>query len=243
MKLLGQIKDNNDPEKANRLKISIPGYSDKIETENLEWIEQSSTTIKNSSMIPDIDEWVEVNLEQNTTNWRWPDLKDKELSNLLGEDYLKSIVFGFRNLDKQGGAGKLALLWTKTEGFQMLVDDSMYQIRDDRSLFMTDSKKIIHVKDHISLGSEDKSAEPAVLGDKNFDALNAINDYIKALATTISTYQKQLSAVATPNPYTTALAPIFTAMAAELDALHVATNYSTTKAKFPPTKSTIVSLD
>jgi hypothetical protein len=244
MKLIGKVVDNVDKFKAYRLRISINGYNSEIDTDKLPWIEQSSSTLVNTGLVPEIGEYVEVTVDSGKYTWKYCDIKDKELIKLLGDDYLKSIVLCYRNLKRQGHNGEIGLLWTATDGFQMKLNDSQFQIRDNGDLVASNDKKMIHINgDNISFGSENKSAEPGVLGDKNFDSLNSLNDYILSVATTVHTHATLLGSASKLSPFTVHLAPLFDALVAELSAKQLGVNYVKTKAKFPLTKSKIITLD
>lgn len=243
MRLLGQVKDNKDPNNCQRVKVHIPGYNHLISVDKLEWCEQRSTTHSNTHQLPALEEWVEIDTTAGMT-WSFPDLNDKALIELIKNDYLSSIVIVYRNLAQQDSSGEFAIMWTQTNGFQVFIDKSMYQIEQNGNLHMTNSKKVIHIKDEtISLGSKDKSAEPAVLGDKNFEALNQLNDNLKALSDSIDASMTKLFTAAVANPYTSALAPEFKALGTKAKSVHSGSDYQKAKKSFPPTKSKIVNLD
>ena len=246
MKLLGKVVDNNDTEKLWRIKVEVPGYSQGIEIENLEWYEQKSTTIIAQSQLPNIDEWVELDMYNKPyPTWSHLDMKDRALVELLGDDYIASIVFCHRNLEKQGSEGLLHVTWTKTNGYVIKLNDAQIQLsQEDGSILLDNNERRVHLQgDHLSLGSVDKSAEPSVMGDQNFEALNQLNDNWKSSLETVSASMKTLGSTAAANPYTVALAPLFTKLASELDTLHIVKEHTTTKNHIPKTKSKLTSLD
>lgn len=245
MRLYGKVVQNNDPKKCFRIRVHIQGYNHTIEPKFLDWVEPSSTGLTQVCQAPAIDEIVQIDMTDDYSQWSFLDLKDQELLDLLGDDNLKAIVLSYRNLSKQGSSGKFGMLWTNTNGFQTFINDSKYQIRQkDGSLYMTDGKISVHIVDgKISLGSETKSAESGVLGEKNEDALNSLNDDIKALATSINTFLNALNTAAAANPYTIGLVAPIVAAITQINTTNIGTNYTKTKAKFPKTKSKKVSLD
>lgn len=244
MKVIGKVVDNNDPHLGFRLKVSIKSYNSEIAVENMEWIEQGHTSLLNMGHIPNIDEYVIIDVDNGNMSWYYADLKDKSLIEYLADDYLSSIILSYRELENQGDEGVMAVLWTKTNGFQIIKRDSQFQIRDDDSLVMTDGNFYVHVVDgKLSLGSETESAEPAVLGDKNFESLTALNDQYRDMANLIGNQLVALGTAAGTTMYTTHLSAILTSLGTTLLSAHAATNYTKTKTSLPKTKSNKITLD
>lgn len=122
---------------------------------------------------------------------------------------------------------------------------SIINIRPDNTIMIEyPSGKKIHIqKDKISLGKEGESDEPAVLGNKNEDALQALADQINAVSVSLRNYattQAAVTAAAFP------LAPLSAGLTALLNSqVPIQTKIKgTIKNKtIPQTKSDSVSLD
>lgn len=243
--IYGEVLDNEDPLNSGRLKIRILGINDDSTPDFLEWVEMEGHQITNQHDPATIGEQVEVIIYPHAVyRWRHLDFKDKALINELGDDYLKSLVLMYRNLTRYGLDGRIALHWSATEGLRLLMQDSGLQIRtEDGSALLFSPDKLIHVlRDHISLGSEGESAEPALLGDKTEDTLVEINTRIKALHDRVAEYLTQAAAVAGGNPFTAPLAPIMTQFSLQLRTDGV-TAEQIIQQKIDLIKSQVVSLD
>lgn len=122
---------------------------------------------------------------------------------------------------------------------------STINIRPDNSIYIEHADgKIIHVqKDMISLGSENKSDEPAVLGDKNADALTALADQIKALSLSIQTFATQQAAISASVFYLAPLTPALTQLSAAQIPVQTQIEAPIKSLTIPQTRSSSVTVD
>ena len=159
-----------------------------------------------------------------------------EFKSLMSDDYegFKSIKF-----DEEE---KLRCYYSRKKGLQLELDKASVKIKDNEIKLITPDRTI-HVKDGmISLGSENKSAEPSVLGDKNADSLNEILDEMAQIITAISTYATTQSAICKSVVILAPLSAGYDAMLSQL--VNVQTKIAKTKAiSVPKTKSRKTSLD
>jgi hypothetical protein len=156
---------------------------------------------------------------------------------LLGDRYegFKSIKF-----DEEE---KLRCYYSRDRGLVLELDESRVEIKENEIKLVTPDR-IIHIKNGmISLGSTEKSAEPATLGDKNVDALNEISDEISSIGEAIIKFCATQSAVTKSVSF---LAPL----TAGYDPLLASVTLSLGKIKgkikgitIPATKSNKTSLD
>jgi hypothetical protein len=105
------------------------------------------------------------------------------------------------------------------------------------------SGKIIHLsEDGISIGSENQSQQPAVVGNDNQTALEMLNDTIKDMSDLMQKHLNILSIAADSSPYTKHLKMPLTnhknELKAKIDSLHADND-----AFFPETKSTFITVD
>jgi uncharacterized protein involved in type VI secretion and phage assembly len=122
---------------------------------------------------------------------------------------------------------------------------SIINIRPDNTIYIEHAGgKIIHIQsDKISIGKENESDEPAVLGEKNVDALTALADQIKALSQSIQTFAIQQAAVASStfllSPLAAALTQLGTDQAPIISQIEAPIKSTT----IPQTRSSTISID
>lgn len=243
--VIGVVKDNKDEEKQSRLRIQISGFNHSIPTDQLEWIEKSTASINNTLDVPAIDEVVYVVATNGQLRWRHMDFFDKEaMDQFVGDDnYLKSLVIAYKNLNKFESNGHFFIGWADSTGFSIVKDDGRIEIRKDNSVLLYNGKQSVHVnEDRISLGSENESLEPAVMGDQNKLSLEMLNDEIKALGNLTKQHMTLLGIACESSNFTKHLKPFvdnfgnnFKSRADEM--------FNQNNNQFPKTLSKIVSLD
>ena len=235
----GKVEDIDDPEKLYRARIRVYGFYDDVK--ELPWA-RPLNGVHGNREVPPVDSEVFVFFEDGDYHKPiWVSINN--LPGIEDLDYLTSTIVTFRNLKDFGAEGFASISIDKSRGIDLRIDNSFVSVEYDKNVILTNSKKIIHIKDDIiSLGSKDKSAEPGVLGDKNADSLNEINEAIKELMKTISDGLDTLRTAAAANPYTVGLVPPLIALKTQI--LITSTKlHGQIKGNIPKTKSKVVTLD
>jgi hypothetical protein len=243
--VVGTVKNNEDEHKQSRIQIEIPGFNNNTEASALEWVEKHTASIDNTLDIPNVGDLVYVVATHGELRWRHMDFIEQDVINTFvnNDDYLKSLVLTYKNLDKFRSAGHLFIGWTDTDGFRIVKDQAIFQLRKDNSIVLFNGNQTIHVNENrISLGSENQSAEPGVMGDQNEIALNMLNDTIKSLAQLTDNMMTKLAAKASTSPYTAHLSPDIRQFGSNFKERALSA-HADNSAHFPKTKSKIISVD
>jgi hypothetical protein len=185
---VGEVIDNNDKLKLGRIKIKIYGKYDTFPDSDIPWSIPYSQLTTGTLIIPNIGDLVNVFFENGDENIPFYVSTIKLNDSLLSEidnDYPK--VWSL-NYDKIGD-NALQIFYTDTQGLILRVNNSYIQFDNkDKSIIVNNGKKVIHVQDEsISIGSINKSKEPAVLADT---LEKILNDFITELG--------KISGIATP---------------------------------------------
>ena len=175
---IGEVIDTNDNLKLGRVKIRIFGKYDNLDESVIPWSIPYNQLASGNVNIPKIGELCNVFFENGDENIPFYKGVVKTNDDLISEyanDYPKiwSLVY-----DKTIGDNKtLEIFYTDTQGLIIRKNESFIQIKNsDDSILIKNGKdkKVIHLlKDSISLGSENKSLESAVLGDTLEKLLNS----------------------------------------------------------------------
>lgn len=156
-------------------------------------------------------------------------------------DFISSRYEGFKTI-KYDEKEKLRCYYSRDKGLVMNLDKSTITIKNNEIKLETPDRNI-HIKNGmISLGQLDKSEEPAVLGNKNEDALNALTDLVIDLGTQVTDLIEKINAGSYANQYVTqfqSIVPVHSSikfgLLPKLEALK--------SNQFPKTKSKKTSLD
>lgn len=122
---------------------------------------------------------------------------------------------------------------------------SIINIRPDNTIYIEHAGgKVIHIQsDKISIGKETESDEPAVLGEKNVDALNALADQINALSRSIQTFATQQASVASSVYYLAPLAAALTQLGTDQTPIQTQIESPIKTTTIPQTRSSTISVD
>lgn len=192
---IGEVVDIEDPKEEGRIKVKVFGKFDGLETEHIPWarsrinIGGGSTSGSGYHSVPKLGSTAAVVFTNgNIYEPEWYTLQhisDELKEEITGDNYLNahSLIYDTEI------EGSLKLFYTTEVGLMIDFNESQVNIRPDQSVFITfASGKVVHVlQDSISLGSEDKSAEPALLGDKSEDLYNDIITALNNLSTNLTT--------------------------------------------------------
>jgi len=248
---LGKVVDNQDPDFDGKIKVRVFGKFDDILDEDLPWARPLNRTTGGSASgsgfhsVPKVDSVVGISFDNG-------DLYEPEyFYSQHVSDELKAEIEGSYNnahsliYDTEASPGPIKIFFTEEVGLMLEYNGSQVNIRPDNTVFIQHSGgKIIHVQsDSISIGKENESDEPAVLGDKNVDALNALADQINNLAIAMQAYATAQASVcgaifplaplsAALTALGTAAQPVITQIAAPIKATTI-----------PRTRSSSVTID
>ena len=197
---IGKVVDINDPLKIGRVKLSIFGKYDELDIVSIPWAFPVNHLNSGFLNIPTLGELVNCFFENDD------ELIPFYSSNIIINDNIKEKVstdypkvWSLVNNDKLGvnaDGGEdtkrvLEIYYTETQGLIIQKNDTIVNLRNsDESIFIKNGKtgKVVHLSENgISLGTEEKSKEMAVLGDT---LENLLNDFINELG--------KIGSIATP---------------------------------------------
>ena len=257
---LGEIVDINDPLKQGRARVRVFGFFDELAIEDIPWADQISGLSFSSSMgagnitIPRLG--AVVNAQFDGTNYyklfyEFEKETSPELLEEISDSYegAQSLIYDTDAVNSNGDTG-LKLFFTRGENGKGFISDfggSMLNIRMDSSVYLNSNSKIpganiIHIKDgKISLGLEDESEQPAVLGNHNESALTSLLNRLNEVMIALQTYSTAQSAVTAAIPIFSPLIPALTALNLQIFAAQQQLLF-VTKPIIPTTKSKTVSI-
>lgn len=252
---VGEVINTGDPLQLGRVKIKVFGKYDELEEGVIPWAIPYNQLSSGTVYIPKMGEICNVFFENGDENIPFFMGISKTNNDLLGEyaeDYPKvwSIVYDKRAGENATGEASdertLEIFYTETQGLIIRKNQSFIQFKnEDESIFIKNGKTedVIHINDDgISLGSEGISEEPAVLGDKNVIALEALSKQIDTLSTNILTFCGTQSTASGAVPLTAGLIPGYTTLIADANLIK-SKLVSIGKKEIPNTRSSKVTLD
>jgi predicted transcriptional regulator with HTH domain len=228
---LGEIVDINDPLKQGRARVRVFGFFDELEIEDIPWAEQISGLSFSSSLgsgnisIPRLGAVVNTQFDGVNYYKIFYEFEKETAPALLDEisnsyEGAQSLIYDTDAVNSNGDTG-LKLFFTRGENGKGFISDfggSMLNIRMDSSVYLNSNSKVpganvIHIKDgKISLGLENESEQPAVLGNHNENALTSLLNRINEVMIALQTYSTAQSAITAAIPIFSPLAPALTAL-------------------------------
>lgn len=182
---IGTVVDVNDPLKIGRVKISILGKYDELDVSVIPWAFPFNHLNSGFLTIPSLGEFVNCFFENDDEQIPF------YISNIIINDNLKEKVsadypkvWSLVNNDKLGvntdgqedNKRVLEIYYTESQGLIIQKNDTIINLRNtDESIYIKNGKtgKVVHLSEEgISLGTEGKSKEMAVLGDTLEKLLN-----------------------------------------------------------------------
>lgn len=151
-------------------------------------------------------------------------------------------VLAMSDLAENGDEGVFFAGYRKSRGAELALADASLCLRQGGGIALSNNNRAIYIGDGISLGTDGGSAEPAVLGLQNEDALNRATDALEEAGGIIEKHARLIKTGASASPYTAALSPLFEAFAAELGA-SIKKHIAGLRGQIPKTKSNVVTLD
>lgn len=249
-KYFGEVVEIDNSTRNSRVRVRVKTVFDEIPAEYIPWAMPKYLDGGESDM-PAVGDIVNVSFIDNDIMYpMWYRFRaNSQISAISDEDYPSSVILKEKDLSKYGLDGHLSVRYTQTDGviIDLKRNDSVSSIavRNDNTVAVTNgaSGQVLHLaSDNISIGREDKSQQPAVVGDDNLKALEMLNDTIKELSALMKTNLNKLSAVAGMSPYTKALELPFKLYAAEVEA-KINALHQQNDSFFPETQSTVVTVD
>lgn len=241
----GYVVDIDDPKQKSRVRVRVYTRTDdesKISTALLPWYTLYGNTKLHS--LPAINEIVKVYLLDDDIHvGDYERIKQGHIS-ISAEDYKSARVLLMENLDDFSDSGNIEISYRKSIGLELSLRDSKITIRKDGSVSLYNKQydKYVHISNEsISLGTQEKSAEPGTLGQTNVDMLNQINDTIKQFRDDMTGFLNQETKLALSSPYTAHMAKGFTAARVKIEKLTA--TFEKNSKDFEKTKSKIVTLD
>ncbi len=250
--IFGVVIDNDDPKKIGRVKVRVNGYYDEIDESHIPWALPKNVAF-NRLDPPPKESIVNIDfIEGEIMTPVWYTFNGKSSSDMdIPEDqYVNSAVLLYKDLEEYASTGIVKLLFTEDDGLTLEYkkDDNVshIQLRKDNTIYLKNSNfdKVIHISNEsISLGTEDKSKEPATLGETNHKALDKTNDAIKKLSGIVESYAKTMVSICSKSSILTPLVSPNIKLNSKLSSEISNKAYKDNKNFYPKTKSKIVSLD
>ncbi|BBI90626.1 baseplate protein [Tenacibaculum phage PTm1] len=244
----GVVVQTDDPLQAGRIKVRVQTVFDDLDVELIPWAESKQDIIEHD--LPAQGEIVFVEFPYNVAYMPvWYRKRSTYKGKVKKDDYTTASILLEKDLERYNLKGKVRVSFTESEGVVLELEknnkNSTFIIRPDNTIFIKNagSNQVVHLaKDNISIGREDKSQQPAVVGNDNMTALQKLNDEIKTLAELIEKWTSRLATVCSFVSVLKPLKPIFKGFGAEvkskINSLHSENNNF-----FPETKSQVVTVD
>lgn len=270
---IGVIENNDDPLFLGRCKIRVYGKFDGridpldpnsdfiIPTDKLPWAIPGTIngggnqSGGGSFSIPKKGSKVKVTFDHGniyTPIYHYSIYPSNDIIQELQDSYKNAHILLYDTMfdeDEEREGEHIKVFFTEEQGLMMDYatpnGSSIINIRPDNTIYIEyPNGKVIHIqKDKISLGKENESDEPAVLGNKNEIALNDLADQINSLSVSISNYATAQSAIVGSVFPLAPLAPALTALLGEQVPIQTKINGPIKKNSIPRTKSDSISLD
>lgn len=194
----GKVVDVKDDKFIFRVKVSIPGYTDKLETDDLPFY----FPYYGVNFLPLVNDIVPVIIFDDIfTNGFYGRKVDCLNRNLEESDYEHYLEIYKRLVNDKN----VQLTYTPSLGIQLINDKSNLQLETEKaSLFITDAEtmSIVMTADSLVIGKP-KEAQPSLLGDEVVNYLKSKQlEFSKAILKEISTFVSGIQSAAGSNPYT-----------------------------------------
>lgn len=224
--LFGEVVDINDDEKLFRCRVSINGYTDEIETEDLPWYYPFGI-----KKLPEIGDTVGVIIfDQVITSGFYTDSINLKV-NIDDNDYINYVELF--NKDFNGTNAKLT--FKESKGIELVYGDSSLNVRKEKSVLASGSSEVEVTDDKIKLGA--KAEEPVLLGQKTIDLLSDVIDVVTEISKEFSANSQEMITwiAACSTPFTAAMAPSILGIMSSMTA--ISAKVQTLKVKLDSLKS------
>lgn len=224
--LFGEVVDINDPDKKFRCRVSINGYTDQIETEDLPWYYPFGIR-----KLPEVGDIVGIIIFDNVfTSGFYTDSINLVVS-IDDEDYKHYVEL----FDKDIEGTNAKFVFKQSKGIEGTYGNSSLNITKDKASLSSGSNQLDIDDNNIKLGSS--AEEPVLLGQKTIDFMSDFLDVITEVTKEFSgTSQEMITwQGACSTPFTAAMTPTVTGLMAAMTAL--AGKIQTLKVKLDTLKS------
>jgi hypothetical protein len=233
---LGEIVNNEDPSNQGRCRIRVFGKFDLIPDEDLPWALCGSNDSHGQFAVPAVGDIVSVRFDNGnlyTPVYFFQAKARQEVSDMVSANGAMGVVSLFYD------PSRMQLYWNSSEGVKLIgsAGEGLFQAAD-----------LLHL-----VGMGGGSEEPAVLGDKNEEALNEIMNTLQTLASDLTGLTQSIGSLAVAGSFAAALpvlsaAPLApplqsVALSAGIASTNLASAIPAIAAKIPPTKSTKVKVN
>lgn len=242
----GKVVANEDPKKMGRLRIAIENFFDKLPIEDIPWAWPRTPNGKSTYNNVAIGEYVAVSFNNGHLYAPiWEHITPKEAIISI-DDYKAGCVLLDKQYEEFDGQGFARIYSSNGSGISYIYNNGKIQStihqRTDGTISIESNGTMVHIKDGtISLGSENESDEPCVLGNKNVEALKALDASRSNIVAQLKSGFETLSAKCLTSPYTGHLAADFIQLATLIDTLDKkeAASNKTAIEKTPSQKTTL----
>lgn len=211
--LFGEVVDINDEDKKFRCRVSINGYTDQLETEDLPWYYPFGIR-----KLPEVGDNVGVIIFDNIiTSGFYTDSINLVVS-VDNEDYEHYVEVFDKNLEGTGAK----LTFKKSKGIEGVYGDSMLSISKEKALLSSGGNEVSVDDDKIKLGSQ-SAEEPVLLGNKTIDFLSDLIDVMSEISKEFSATSSDMMTWqgACGTPFTAAMAPAVAGIMASMAAISI----------------------
>lgn len=188
----GKVVDITDENKINRVKVTIAGYTDEIDTELLPWY----FPWYGQNYLPLVDDILPIIVfDENFSTAFYGNKVNLIDGGLEDDDYATYLELYKRTIDDKD----VALTYKKSSGIEFINDTGKIQIEKEKLSLFVNTNSIVMSKDKINIG--DSNQEATILGDKGVTLLHDIMTHNNSIITKVYTMFTAISAAST-SPFT-----------------------------------------
>jgi hypothetical protein len=193
---VGEVVNVKDSNFDNRIKVRVNGKFDLFADDDIPWsisdIQQSAGSSSGAGNYDVPKKGSKVGIKFDNGNIYQPRyFKLQHVSQELKDDVISvsDTPYTVKSLWYDTDIN-LKAYFNEADGININYKDSQFNMRNDNSIWLQHKNGLgIHIQNNmISLGSESKSAEPAVLGIKNANALTELHDRIRDLTIALNSF-------------------------------------------------------
>jgi hypothetical protein len=186
--LPGVVIDVNDPKKLGRVKATVPTLFDEavMNREGMPWIYPLTMTGYQgfSKLMAGSKIWVFKQQSKPREFWYIPMFELNQNTRTVLENYEEPEVL----ISRSAGDESIYIYYTDQEGIMLKFGESNFiNIKPDSSITLRASESKVELKNGKVYIGDGNATEPAVLGNKLFDALNNLSNGLNNVASMCNT--------------------------------------------------------